>query len=111
MYHKSSRIKHLFDIPSGDYNHHAMRVRDIVTKKAPNDIEKQKHLAKTMADKITNVDKAYGRYLVADEMDAPHLAKIFLNRFKELTYSLKDLRRDKILSFFDEIDEEETANS
>jgi len=104
--YNSRKISSLFDIPAGDYHHHEMRVKDILNKKAPNDEAKQCQLARTMADKITHINKAYGRYLVADEMNAPHLAKIFLNRFKELTYSTKDWRKEKILSFFDEIDEE-----
>ena len=89
----------VFDISNHDLAHHKMRVSDIINKKAVGDHVKQCKLAKIMADRITDVDKAYGRYLVSEEMDAPHLAKIFLNRFKELTYSLTDWRKEKILDF------------
>jgi hypothetical protein len=104
---KYTRIKSIIDIPYSDLEHHKMRVLDILYKKAPLNTEKQCKLAKTMADKIEKVDKAFGRYLVSEELKAPHLAKIFLNRFKELTYSLQDLRKDKILQIFSEIENEE----
>lgn len=103
---RSRRVFHLFNISTADYNKHKKRVTDIVNIKAVGDLEKQKRLATIMADKIENVDKAYGRYLVSDELNQPELAKIFLNRFKELTYSLKDLRREKLLEFLEEDDEE-----
>jgi hypothetical protein len=101
---RARRIFKLFDISNKDYEHHKMRVLDIINKKAPNNIIKQKQLAINMANKITNVDKAYGRYLVADELNSPELAEIFLNQFKKLTYTLTDYRREKILKFLDDDD-------
>lgn len=105
--YNSRRIFSLFDIPSPDYQHHKMRIVDILQKKAPLDTEKQCKLARTMADKIQKIDKAYGRMLVSEELHAPHLAKIFLNRFKELTYTVSDWRKEKILDFFNEIEDDE----
>ena len=98
----SRKVYHIFNIPYADLMHHEKRINDILYKKAVGDEQKQIKLAKTMADKITDIDKAYGRYLVSEDLNAPHLAKIFLNRFKELTYTIKDWRREKLLQFFDE---------
>ncbi len=102
--YKSRRVFDLFSIQRSDYLHHKKRIDDILYKKALDDKDKQCKLAITMANKIMDIDKAYGRYLVSDEMNAPHLANIFLNRFKELTYTTKDIRREKLMSFFDDFD-------
>lgn len=96
------KVFNLFNISQSDLNHHEKRINDILYKKAIGNEEKQISLAKTMAAKITDVDKAYGRYLVCEDLNAPHLAKIFLYRFKELTYTIKDWRREKLMMFFDE---------
>lgn len=101
---KSSLVS-VFDIPNSELEKHRKRIRDIIDVKAPNDIEKQKQLAKTMANRIVNIDKAYGRYLVADEESAKHLANIFLDRFKKLTYSIQDWRIEKINDFLDFLDD------
>lgn len=100
----NTKIKDLMDIPRKDLVHHKKRVMDIIYTKAPTDIDKQCQLAKTMANRIVSIDKAYGRYLVSLDLYAPHLAQIFLNRFKELTYTVKDIRRDKLLLLFSDED-------
>jgi hypothetical protein len=99
-------LRDVFDIPAGDYSHHKMRVENII-KKAKGDIEKEKSLARSMAKKIVYVDKAYGRYLVAEELQNPHLGKIFMSRFKELTYTVHDWRKEKIAAFLKEVAESE----
>lgn len=101
-----TRLKDVFDIPNAEYQKHKMRVENII-KQAKGDIEKEKSLARSMAKKIVTVDKAYGRYLVSDELDAPHLGRIFLSRFKELTYTVHDWRKEKIAAFLQEIKETE----
>ena len=53
------------------------------------------------------INKLYGSYLVSLELEQPHLAKIFLDRFKTLTYSLQDWRKEKIESFLLELEEED----
>ena len=63
-----------------------------------------------MADKIRDVDKAYGRYLVAEELGNKHLGKIFLKRFKDLTYTIHDWRKERIVNFLEET-ETETENN
>jgi hypothetical protein len=102
---KSSLVS-VFDIPNRELEKHRKRVKDIINLKAPSDIEKQKQLARTMAKRIMDIDKAYGRYLVADEEGAEHLGKIFLDRFKELTYTVHDWRIEKINDFLDFLDDE-----
>jgi hypothetical protein len=101
-------VKRIMDIPYSDLRHHEKRVRDIVEVKAINDIDKQKKLAITMANRIMDIDKAFGRHLVSLQLKQPHLSKIFLNRFKELTYSTKDYRKEKLLQIFEEWNESET---
>jgi hypothetical protein len=100
------RVKQVMDIPYSDLQHHLKRVRDIVEVKAVGDIDKQKKLAVTMANRIMDIDKAFGRHLVSQELNQLHLSKIFLNRFKELTYSTKDYRREKLLEIFGDWDDE-----
>jgi hypothetical protein len=100
------RVKQVMDIPYSDLQHHLKRVKDIVEVKAVGDVDKQKKLAITMANRIMDIDKCFGRHLVSQELNQPHLAKIFLNRFKELTYSTKDYRREKLLEIFGDWDEE-----
>lgn len=102
-------LRDVFDIPTSEYNHHKMRVENII-KKAKGDVEKEKTLARSMAKKIVYVDKAYGRYLVAEELQNPHLGKIFLSRFKELTYTVHDWRKEKIAAFLKECSESEEVN-
>jgi hypothetical protein len=97
------------DIPYSDLLHHEKRVRDIVEVKAVGDIDKQKKLAVTMANRIMDIDKAFGRHLVSQELKQPHLSKIFLNRFKELTYSTADYRREKLIELFGDWDDEPEA--
>lgn len=104
-----TRLKGVFDIPKGDYEHHKMRVQNII-KKAKGDDEKEKSLARSMANKIITPDKAYGRFLVSDELNNPHLGKIFLHRFKELTYTIHDLRRETIDAFLEELEREDREN-
>ncbi len=101
-----TNLRDIFDIPTSAYSKHKLRVTDIV-KRAKGDIEKEKSLARTMAKKIMDVDKAYGRYLVAEELQNDHLGKIFLSRFKELTYTVHDWRKEKISAFLQEVDENE----
>lgn len=102
----NKKIHDIADIKIGDYNHHVMRINRLI-RKANGDKEKEKNLAITMANRITNIDKAFGRYLVCDEVfDSPELGKIFLNRFKELTYDLKDIRKEKIMTFLEMEDED-----
>ncbi len=101
-----TNLKDVFDIPASDYNHHKMRVDNIINK-AKGDVEKEKSLARSMAKKIVTVDKAYGRYLVAEELQNPHLGKIFLSRFKELTYTVHDWRKEKIAAFLKEVSDNE----
>ena len=96
-----SKLKDVFDISDSVYQKHKKRVCDIVTK-ANGDIEKEKRLATTMADKIRDVDKAFGRYLVAEELNNVDLGKIFLKRFKDLTYTIHDWRKEKIEKFLEE---------
>jgi hypothetical protein len=100
------RVKQIMDIPYSDLQHHLKRIRDIVDVKAVGDVDKQKKLAITMANRIMDIDKAFGRHIVSLELNQPHLSKIFLNRFKELTYSTKDYRREKLLHIFDEWNDE-----
>jgi hypothetical protein len=97
-------LKDVFDIPTGDYLHHKLRVENII-KKAKGDVEKEKSSARSMAKKIVTIDKAYGRYLVSEELDAPHLGRIFLSRFKELTYTVHDYRKEKIAAFLNSVKE------
>ena len=99
-----TNLKDVFDIPKGEYEKHKKRVNDIILK-SKGDIEKEKKLALNMANKIVYVDKAYGRYLVAEELQNPHLGKIFLARFKELTYTIHDWRKEKIDLFLKECEQ------
>lgn len=101
-----TNLSDVLDIPTGDYLHHKMRVENII-KKAKGDVEKEKNAARSMAKKIVTIDKAYGRYLVSEELNAPHLGKIFLSRFKELTYTVHDWRKEKIAAFLKEVAENE----
>ena len=106
MTNQYQKVKQLMDIPYSDLRHHEKRVRDIIEIKAVGDIDKQKKLAVTMANRIMDIDKCFGRHLVSQELNQTHLAKIFLNRFKELTYSTKDYRREKLLEIFEEWNDE-----
>ena len=99
-------LRDVFDIPNVDYKHHELRIENIIIK-AKGDIDKEKSLARSMAKKIITVDKAYGRYLVSEELNLPHLGKIFLSRFKELTYTIYDWRKEKIDNFLKEINDNE----
>jgi hypothetical protein len=99
-------IKGVFDIPEKEYTKHIQRVENIVAR-AKGDPEKEKNLTRNMANTITDIDKAYGRYLVAEELNRPDLGKIFLERFKDLTYTVHDWRKEKIEAFLKEISEEE----
>jgi len=101
-----TNLKDVFDIPASDFRHHKMRVENII-KKAKGDISKEISQAESMSKKIVYADKAYGRYLVAVELNNPHLGKIFLQRFKDLTYTIHDWRKEKITNFLKEIEEEE----
>lgn len=102
-----TNLRDVFDIPNKEYEHHLMRVENLISK---GDVEKQKKLAITMANKIRDIDKAYGRYLVCEELNASYLGKIFLTRFKELTYTIHDWRKEKIDNFLKEIELEENGN-
>lgn len=59
------------------------RVEDIITK-SNGDKEKQKKLAKVMADRIEHLEKAIARYFVSVKLKQPHIAEIFLRRAEEL---------------------------
>ena len=99
-------LKGVFDIPEEEYNKHKKRVENIIIR-AKNNLEKEKTLAQNMANTIMDIDKAYGRYLVAEELDKSYLGKIFLHRFKELTYTVHDWRKEKIDTFLKEINDNE----
>ncbi len=100
-----TKLIDVFDIPPAEYKKHKMRVSDIITGSA-GDIDHEILLARNMANKILKIDKAYGRYLVAEELKAPHLGEIFLARFKELTYTVHDWRKEKIAAFLKDVEEE-----
>lgn len=84
-----STIDGVSGIKKIDYDKHLMRVNDII-KKSNGDKAKQLQLTKLMADKITTVDKAYGRYLVAEAQGYIEMSEIFLNKYNEMTQSRKD---------------------
>lgn len=75
---------------------HQMRVSDIVAK-AAGDQRKQTSLTVTQANKITHPDKAQDRGTVAERLGHPDIAKIFFNRYKQLTQT----RLDKLSIIFD----------
>ena len=60
-----------------------MRISDIITK-ADGDKAKESQLAKLMADKIKDFDKAIRRGRAAEQKKKKHLADIFFKRAKEL---------------------------
>ena len=101
-----TKLNTIYDIPASKLAIHEKRVYDIVNKKAFNDIEKQKTLALNMANKITDTDKAYGRYLVSVNLNELHLADIFLKRFKDLTYTKNDWRAEEALKILEALKEE-----
>lgn len=98
-------LRDVIDIPNKEYVKHILRVKNIIRR--ANDVEHEESLAMNMANKIITIDKAYGRYLVSLELEQPHLAKTFLDRFKTLTYSLQDWRKEKIESFLEELEEDD----
>lgn len=60
-----------------------MRINDIV-RKAGGDKEKAAGLARTMASRITDRDKAYRRAQAARHAGHSELASVFMDRMKEL---------------------------
>lgn len=60
-----------------------MRISDIV-KKAKGDKSKELQLARLMADKIKDFDKAIRRGRAADDAKKKNLAEVFYKRAKEL---------------------------
>lgn len=60
-----------------------MRISDIVDK-AKGDKSKELQLARTMANRITDYDKAIRRGRAAEEEGHKHLAEVFFARAKEL---------------------------
>lgn len=77
-------IQDVTQVKKADYAKHLKRVQDIISK-AKGSKDKELQLAKTMADSIDTVDKAYGRYLVSIEQGYEDMAEIFLTRYKQLT--------------------------
>ena len=100
-----TNLRTIFDINNKEYDKHKMRVENIIRKGKDSDHEER--LATVMANRIVTVDKAYGRYLVSEELNRPNLEKIFLARFKDLTYTVHDYRIEKIQSFLDDCEQEE----
>ena len=67
-----------------EFNKNYTRLKDIVDVKAPGDEEKQKNLAKTQANRITDEDKCINRAMAAKEMGHMHLFDVFFHRAYEL---------------------------
>lgn len=102
-----TNLRSIFDIPSAEYNKHMKRIKKI-DRDCDGDKDKEKKKAITIANRITTIDKAYGRYLVCVELEKPHMGAIFLDRFKALAYTVHDWRKDKIQSFLDSLEDEES---
>lgn len=98
-------LRSVLDISDLQHLKHIKRVENII-RRADGDESKEEKLATNMANMIRDIDKAYGRYLVSDELCYPHLAKIFLTRFKDLTYTIQDWRKEKIDNFLKRLKEE-----
>lgn len=101
-----TNLRSVLDIPNAAYDKHKKRIKKI-DKDCAGDKDKEKKRAKTMANRIITIDKAYGRYLVCEEFNKPHMSAIFLDRFKALAYTVHDWRKDKIQSFLDSLEDEE----
>ena len=99
---EKSRIKHIHQISAGQYQHHLKRINGII-KNAEGDLDKEKSLARTMANRIEDVDKCLSRSLVCDDLGKPELARIFLNRYKEMTETIQDIRKERIDSILKDL--------
>lgn len=96
-----TNLRTIFDISDKDLSHHKMRISNLVNTNT--DKEKRLKMTENMAKKILHIDKAYGRYLVCIDLLEYELAEIFLLRFKELTYTISDWRKEKINNFLNNI--------
>lgn len=78
-----SSLDSVIDISVDDYSRNIARVKKAI-RRVNGDQEKEIELTENMAKKITDIDKAYGNYLAAEELNLEHLTETYLNHFKYL---------------------------
>jgi hypothetical protein len=96
-------------IANSDYNKHYARIVELHMKasmavskgKASDYDEEAERLSLAQAKKIESPEKAYGRYLVAEEHGFYSVAKGFLSKYRFLTQT----RKDKIGNILDGLDD------
>jgi hypothetical protein len=100
-------LDNVFQIPKADFNKHEQRVlklhadaeKAISSGKAISYSDECERLTDIQAKKITDLEKLYGRYLVADDMGYKDIANAFLKKYRFMTQT----RGDKISNIFDDL--------